>query len=137
MLITFCALDKPKSGPRGGEPLFSVCGVSPKTDKEAQEKFNAAIRAACELGKPLWGGKVPQQLDLPLRDGDLKGAKYPEFKGSWYFNAKSKFKPGLVDADGNEILDPSEIYSGLHRTAVVEFVPLQRFGQRGYRHWLE
>jgi hypothetical protein len=131
MLITFCALDKPKSGPRGGEPLFSVCGVSPKTDKEAQEKFNAAIRAACELGKPLWGGKVPQQLDLPLRDGDLKGAKYPEFKGSWYFNAKSKFKPGLVDADGNEILDPSEIYSGCTARLSLNLYPYSALGNVG------
>lgn len=131
ILVTFCAVDKPKPGPRGGEPLFSVCGVFPKTDAQTYEKFSGAINAACEVGKPLWGGVIPQKLDLPIRDGDLKGAKYPEFKGCWYFNAKSKFKPGLVDVDGNEILDPSDVYSGCIVRLSLNLYPYNALGNLG------
>lgn len=131
MLVTFCAVDKPKPGPRGGEPLFSVCGVYLKSDTHTTGKFRDGIEAATLLGKPLWGGSIPKALDLPIRDGDVKGDKYPEFNGCWYFNAKSKFRPGLVDADGNEILDPSEIYSGCTVRLSLNLYPYAALGNVG------
>lgn len=131
MLIVFCNLDKAKQGPRGGEPLYSVCGITPKSDKETKKKFDTAIQAACELGKPLWGGVIPKNLDLPLRDGDLKGEKYLEFKNSFFFNAKSRYKPGLVDADGIEILDSSQVYSGCIARLSINLYPYNAVGNVG------
>jgi hypothetical protein len=89
------------------------------------------IKAASQLGKSKWGGVVPKNVDLPIRDGDLKGDRYPEFKGCYYFNAKSKFKPGLVDAAGNEILDPSAIYSGCTARLSLNLYPYAALGNYG------
>jgi hypothetical protein len=131
IVSTFLNVSKPKPGPRGGEALFSLCGLVAKDDTATQEKFERAKLAALELGKPLWGGEIPENLDYPLRDGDAKGGRYPEFRGHFYFNAKSKFKPGLVDANGEEILDPDQFYSGVIVRVSLNLYPYSAVGNRG------
>ena len=91
---------------------WSLCFVWSKDDTVTTAALNETAEAAIADGKAILGNVKRADLNLPIRDGDLKADLYPEFKNSWYLNAKSKFKPGLVDATGQEILDPSEIYSG-------------------------
>ena len=62
-------------------------------------------------------------------DGDKKGDDV--YKGCWYFNANSKIKPGVVDADRNPILETSELYSGIIGRACVVFYAFNNKGNRG------
>ncbi len=45
---------------------------------------------------------------MPLRDGDTDKPDDQAYKNSYFLNVNSKTKPGVVDKDVNQILDPSE-----------------------------
>jgi hypothetical protein len=49
----------------------------------------------------------------------------------YFLNAKSDRKPGIVDKDLNEILDPDEVYSGCWGRASINFYPYDFNGNRG------
>jgi hypothetical protein len=52
-----------------------------------------------------WGGKVPAKMWNPVQDGDEEHPEDEAFVGHYYLNAKSKQKPGVVDANLNPIID--------------------------------
>ena len=55
----------------GGDPKYSVSAIIPKEDKETIAKIKAAIEQAKKDSLSKWGGKIPANLKLPLRDGDI------------------------------------------------------------------
>ena len=56
---------------------YSACIIIPKTDKANLDAVNRAIEAAKLEGQSKkFGGKIPANLKLPLRDGDIDR---PEF----------------------------------------------------------
>ena len=55
----------------GSEPKYSVSCIIDKNDKETIAKIRKAIEVAKDEGKGKWGGKIPANLKLPLRDGDI------------------------------------------------------------------
>lgn len=117
----------------GQDAKYSICLLIPKKDKTTLKKINAAIEEAIEDGiSSKWGGKKPARLKLPLRDGDEERAEEaPEYEGMYFLNANSSQKPGIVDADLNEILDPDEVYSGCWGRASINFYPFDSNGNRG------
>lgn len=115
----------------GQEPKYSVCVLIPKTDTKTLEKINKAIEAAKEIGKNLWGGKVPLNLKTPIRDGDIERSDQIEFKNHYFLNATTKIKPGIVDINLNEILDENEIYSGCYGRVSINFYPFNQAGNKG------
>lgn len=55
----------------GSDPKYSVSILIPKSDTKTINMINKAIEAAKEMGKSeKFGGKIPANLKLPLRDGD-------------------------------------------------------------------
>ena len=48
-----------------------------------------------------------------------------------FLNANSTQKPGIVDKDLNEILDPDEVYSGCWGRASINFYPFSVNGNKG------
>ena len=69
--ISFANIWEPKSI-NGSEEKYSVSCVIPKSDKALIARIEKAIEAAREDGKTRrWGGKIPPNLKLPLRDGDI------------------------------------------------------------------
>lgn len=128
--LSYVHVFEPRASMPGQEAKYSVCVLIPKTDKATVSKINAAIEAAKESGKALWGGKVPPGIKSPLRDGDLErdGAEY---QGHYFINASSKSKPGVVDAAVQPILDPNEIYSGCYGRVSLNFYPYAQQGNRG------
>ena len=57
---------------------------------------------------------VPSGLHSPFKDQQDKAAKYSGFTpGSWYMSASSQYKPSIVDAGQNPIVDESRIYAGV------------------------
>ena len=117
----------------GQDAKYSICLLIPKSDKAGLAKLTAAMDEAVQEGvKTKWGGKMPKNLHLPLRDGDIERAdEAPEYAGMMFLNANSNTKPGIVDKDLNEILDADEVYSGCWGRASINFFPYDSNGNRG------
>lgn len=116
----------------GSEPKYSVSILIPKSDKKTVNLINKAVEAAKEMGKTgKFGGKVPANLKLPLRDGDEDRPDDEVYAGCWFVNATSKNKPGIVDKNCNPITDSTEFYSGCYGHASITFYPFSANGNRG------
>lgn len=113
------------------EKKYSISLIIPKSDKEQVAKLEAAIKAATEEGKGKWGGKIPANLKLPLRDGDKERPEDEAYKDSWFISASSKTQPGIVDANRQFILSQSEFYSGVYGRASINFYPFNVNGSKG------
>ena len=108
----------------GGTPKYSVSLIIPKSDTKTVEKVRAAIKAAYEEGQGKLKGNgraVPalEAIKIPLRDGDLERPGDDAYKSSFFINANSTTKPGIVDADCQHILERSEVYSGVYGRASI------------------
>ena len=66
-----------------------------------------------------------------MRDGDLERPDDEAYKGHWFINANAKNKPGIVDANREEIIDHSEVYSGVYGRASINFYAFNVQGNRG------
>lgn len=131
--FSYVNIFKSRSFQTGQEERFSICLLIPKTDKETIRKIKAAIEAAKKQGiADKWGGKLPGNLKLPLRDGDEERAgEAEEYTGMYFLNANSSQKPGIIDMYKNEILDPNEVYSGCWGRASINFFPFNSNGNKG------
>ena len=90
----------------GGDAKYSVSCLIPKTDKKILLAVHKAIEAAKEDGKSRkWGGKIPANLKMPLRDGDVERADDEAYADAMYVNANSKDAPQIVDRKVQPILD--------------------------------
>ena len=83
-----------------------------------------------------WPNKPPAKLAYTLHDGDGVKEKTgepfgPECKGHWVISVSSKNKPGVVDADLNEIIDKTAIVSGDYGRASINAYGYDVSGNRG------
>jgi len=129
--LSYAHLFKPWAGETGQEEKYSACIIIPKSDKVTIGKIKAAIEAAKQAGISKWGGKIPPNLKNPLRDGDIERPDDPAFKNSYFLNASSKMKPGIIDRDKQEILDSTEVYSGCYCRFSINFFPFNTAGNKG------
>ena len=60
------------------------------------------------------GWKIPANLKLPLRDGDIDRPDDEAYANSYFFNANSRQAPQVVDSHVQPILDQNEVYSGCY-----------------------
>lgn len=118
-------------GINGSEPKYSCCVLIRKDDTYTLNALNAAIAVAKEEGKVKWGGKVPAVLKLPLRDGDLEKPDDEAYAGCFFFNCSSKVRPTMLDRLTNEILDPTEVYSGCYAKVSVNLYAFSMNGNKG------
>ena len=131
--FSYVNIFKSRAFREGQDAKYSLCVLIPKEDKATLKKIKAAIDEAVSEGiSSKWKGKKPANLKLPLRDGDEERAEEAaEYEGMYFMNANSQTKPGIVDKDLNEILDPDEVYSGCWGRASVNFLPYDSNGNRG------
>ena len=131
--FSYVNIFRSRSFQEGQDAKYSICLLIPKEYKAGIAKIKKAIDEAVEEGiSSKWGGKKPKNLRLPLRDGDEERAEEaPEYEGMMFLNANSTTKPGIVDKDLNEILDPDEVYSGCWGRASLNFFPYDSNGNRG------
>lgn len=115
----------------GGDEKYSVSLIIPKADKKTIADIKAAIEVAKKEGAAKFGGKIPASLKLPLRDGDVDRADDEAYKDSYFVNANSKDKPGIVDKQVKPILDPGEFYSGCYGRASITFYAFNQNGNKG------
>lgn len=120
----------------GGTPKYSVSLIIPKSDKVTIQKIKAAIQAAYEEGesKLKGNGKSVPSLSViktPLRDGDLERPDDEVYKNAYFVNANSATAPGIVDADRQQIIDRSDVYSGVYGRASINFYAFNSNGNKG------
>lgn len=108
----------------GDMPKYNVSILIPKSDKVTLNRIKAAIEAAKEAGKAKLAdksGRIPANIKLPLRDGDIDRADDPAYENCYFINANSTRKPAIVDRDLNPITDRDEFYSGCYGRASLNF----------------
>lgn len=115
----------------GNEPKYSVSVIIPKSDKETLQAIKDAVNEAKEQGKAKFGGKIPPNLKTPLRDGDSERPDDEAYKNSYFLNASSKNKPGIVDKSRTAIYDATEVYSGCYARLTLNFYPFSASGNKG------
>ena len=131
--FSYVNIFKSRAFTEGQDAKYSIGLLIPKEDKATLHKIAVAIDEAVQEGiSSKWGGKKPKNLHLPLRDGDEERAdEAPEYEGMMFLNANSTQKPGIVDKDLNEVLDPDEVYSGCWGRASINFFAYDSNGNRG------
>ena len=129
--ISFANIWEPKAI-NGGDEKYSVSCLIPKSDKKTLARIQKAVEAAKEDGKARkWSGKIPPNLKLPLRDGDIDRPDDENYEDCYFLNASSKDAPQVVDRKVNPILDPMMVYSGCYCNVSVNFYAFNANGNRG------
>ena len=132
---SYCNVWEPKTTDNG-KLKYSVSLIIPKSDTKTIAKIKAAVQAAYEEGQSKLKGSgksVPalSVLKTPLRDGDLERPDDEAYANSFFLNANSSNKPGIVDADRNPIFEQSEVYSGVYGRASINFYAFNTNGNKG------
>ena len=122
---------EPKQMDEGGDKKYSVSLIIPKSDKKTLKAIHDAIEAAKEAGKAKFGGKIPNNLKSPLRDGDEDRPDDPAYADSFFLTANAKSKPGVVDKNRQPIIDQDELYSGCYGHASIIFFAFNTSGNKG------
>lgn len=134
--FSFCHLFEAQESQGGGDPKYSVTLLIPKSDKATLQKIQAAMQEARDNFCNKNGATaLPAKPTHTLHDGDgtrPSGDPFgPECKGCWVITVSSKQKPVVVDAFGNQITDPAEVYSGCYGRASINFYGYNRAGKKG------
>lgn len=134
--FSFCHLFEAQEPQGGGDPKYSVTLLIPKSDKATMQKIEAAMKEARDNFCNKNGATaLPAKPTHTLHDGDgtrPSGDPFgPECKGCWVITVSSKQKPVVVDAFGNQITDPGEVYSGCYGRASINFYGYNRSGKKG------
>ncbi len=129
--FSYAHVYEPTAIDENSEKKYSVSIIIPKDDKKTIKKIEDAVKAAIEAGKGKWGGKVPKKLKLPLRDGDQEREDDENYENSFFINASSTRKPGIVDANLDEIMDKDDFYSGCYGRASINFYAFSVAGNNG------
>lgn len=122
-ILSYPRLFVPEAGPDGGDPKYSATFII--TAEEQQTPAYAALLAAIPAAAmKKFGAAGPAKLKSgalhsPIHsdEDEVKEKGYP--KGSVFFSARSKEKPGLVNAmlepiteDEQEVGGANEVYAG-------------------------
>ena len=135
-VFSYLNVNEPKVPLGGGTPKYSVSLIIPKSDTATVAKIRAAIKAAYDEGQSKLKGNsktIPalESIKTPLRDGDKDRKGDEAYANSWFVNANSTTKPGVVDANRNPILETSELYSGIIGRASINFYAYNTNCNRG------
>jgi hypothetical protein len=111
--LSFPNLFQAKPRADGGEAVYSaVCIFSPAQQQNAA--YKAMIDACISVAKEEWGEKVNlKELKMPFRDAGEKEGSWAGFeKGHTFISPWTKTKPGIVNAQRQDILLPEEVWGG-------------------------
>lgn len=126
--ITYVHVKEPTSfkddGGGDGDKFYDCTFLIPK-DHPDVAKINAVMKAAYAANKESTFKGLPftsPKLWNPLRDGEEWLAEHPEaveYEGMYFLKAKTKSQPAVFDADGQDIIDLDEVYSGCFCRGVI------------------
>lgn len=117
-----------------GGSKYSLCVLISKEDKETLEKINNAIEWCKNIGaKRYWNGIVPENLKMPLRDGDTERDDIEDYLGHYFLNAVTRRIPQVVDSDLESMTFgcQDEVTSGCYGRVSLVFYPYSKGGKNG------
>lgn len=110
-----------------GKEIYEITMLFPKNADISKLK-----KAEKDAATKTWGAdrdKWPENVKSPFRDGDKKG--YDGYEGHVFVRASSKFKPGIVDQNCEDIISAEEFYSGCYARATIRAFTYDQQGNRG------
>lgn len=110
--MSFPHLLKARTIDKNSEPKFSVVMLFPE-DADLKEMKKVAKQAAKEKFS-----KATKGVEMPFKDQGEKDLEGYE-PGCICVTASTEQKPGIVDEDVNDVIDPGEIYPGRWAKATV------------------
>lgn len=113
------------------DPKYSVAMLFPE-DADLSKLKKAAKAAA----KEKFGKATLKGLKTPFRDQEEKDFEGYE-PGCIFITATSERKPGIVDEDVEDVIDPSEVYPGRWAQATVNAYGWEYGGKEGVSFGLQ
>lgn len=136
--LSYVHLFKPEAVADGADKKYSVSIIIPKSDTAVLAKIKEGIRAAAQAGKSVIGNTPQARIKPPLRDGDLERADDEAYANSFFINATSSKKPGIVRKEkinGEnklvEVTNEEEVYSGCYAYVSINFYAFNKAGNVG------
>jgi hypothetical protein len=121
-----------------GKEEYSMMILIKKDDKETLQKINAAIEDAVSQKWPKLTVKdiKAKAEHWPLRDGDEEKDGVEPYGGHYFMNLKTQQKPGIIDKNRQEILDPSDFISGDYCRVSINSSAYEKAGKKGVSFYL-
>lgn len=117
----------------GGKESYQITMLIPKEDSEFITVLKGLVGKAIQ---EQWPDKNTRpELTLPFRDGDK--ASYDGYDGCIAVRVSSKYKPGVVNASREDIIDQSEFYGGCYARAQINAYTWEFGGKSGVSFGLQ
>ena len=129
--FSYVNVTTPKAMNNGDTAKYSISLLIPKSDTETIEDIKEAIENAKKVGTAKLGGKIPTNLKMPLRDGDIERPDDENYKGHFFMNASSTVKPNIIDKNKAPLANPEELYSGCYGHASIAMYAFNKNGNKG------
>lgn len=135
-ILSFPVLFAPRPRAPGGDPVYQV---SLLFDQQAQRHpdYEALRRAVRDAIDDQWGAGKSQDkaflagIRTPFRKCSEKQYKGYDIPGGVFISPWTKSRPGVVDAQRNEITVPDDIWAGQLARATVAPFAYNQAGNRG------
>ena len=132
--VSYPSVFEPKLNDLNGKMEYSLVALFPKG-----ADLSALKTAAEKAIIAKWGAdraKWPKNLRTPFRDqGEKESDGY--VPGAIFVTLKSNQKPGVVDANVQPVIDPSQIYAGCYGRATVRAYAYSNKGNNGVAFGLQ
>lgn len=132
---SYARLMRPAKNEMNGKEEYSVVLLISKDDADTLSKLKNAAKAAISAK---FGGTAPKGMRNPIQDGDSPkqdgSPRGAEFEGHHFINVKcdaSKHKPSVIDAKGNELIDPDAVVSGDYIRCSLNAYAYDQAGNKG------
>lgn len=162
--VSYPKVFQPEKNDLNGQMEYTLTALFKKG--EDLSRLKKAAEEACEKKWGKDKAKWPKNLKNPFRDqgekekeietvekkkivGEDGVSKIVEVKviklvmpvgyekGAMFLNLKSKQRPGIVDQQMNDIIDPVEFYGGCYARASIQASAYDQKGNKGVSFWLQ
>ena len=116
--LSFPNLFKPEMGGQFPSKQYKASFLWDKNDKACIEDLKALKIKVLATAKAAFGFAKLSEFAHPFREGNDK-PELDGYKDCIFITAKSKYRPGVVNGQMNEITEESDIYGGCYVRASV------------------
>lgn len=130
--LAFAHLFQPKPRAEDKEPDYN-CVLIFNPAQQNTPAYKALVDACILAAREEWGEKVNlKEVKMPFRDGAEKAGKYQGFNvGDKFIAPWSKNKPGIVNAQRQDVHLPEEVWAGQLVRMNVNPFPWMNSGKKG------
>lgn len=139
--FSYASVFEPKKFNDKDEPKYQVTLLIPKNTKEGKKLIKELENAIEELKAnnkdDLFKGSFGAKFWNPLRDGDEEKPDVEGYEDCMFIAAKNDRKPNVYDSKLQEIVEPSEFYSGCYGHASIVLSAYNVAGSKGIGVYLK